>query len=223
MPAPAFVQVTSVSADTDDSVSVAYSGLTEILVGDLLFLFAVNSQIGGTVGTISTPSGWTSIHNPAAFRDGSSTLNGTMALFYRIADGTEAGSVEVLRTGSTGGGGQDFLACMAQFRGTGTRPIISTHQVNQESAVSTITWNAVSFSAGEATAIGFEGQLSGTADTPAGYTEAISSGNQAHISIDYKEGVASAPSVTASGGSSDGWATIHLVIFNALGRSFIVN
>lgn len=221
MPAPAFVEVTSVTADTDDSVGVAYSGLTEILVGDLLFLFVVNSQIGGTVGTISTPSGWTSIHNPAAFRDGSNTLNGTMALFYRIADGTEAGSVDVSRTGSTGGMGQDFLACMAQFRGT--RPIISTHQVNQESAASTITWNAVSFSAGEATAIGFEGQLSGTADSPAGYTEAISSGNQAHISIDYKEDVASAPSVTASGGSSDGWATIHLVIFNALGRSFIVN
>lgn len=218
MAAPSFIDVTTVAVNTGSSVTVNYSGLSSIQDGDILFLFAVNSQIGVSVGSISAPGDWVSIQNPAAFRNNVSQLNGTMAVYYKIANGTETGSVECNRTGDTGG---DFLACICQFRGI--KVVLGNHSTNQESSSATITWNEVTFSGAEGTAIGFGGELSDTMDTPSGYTAAISSGSAAHISIDYKEDVVSVPSVTASGGSSDGWATVHLVIFNALGRSFIVN
>jgi hypothetical protein len=206
--------------ETDGSIDVGYPA--GVAAGDIIFLAIVNRQAGGTVGTIDTPpGGWTAISISAAFRNGGSTLTGTFALYYKVATGSESGTETITRTGDTGAG-LGFAARMILFRGLILA--IDGTSINQESANATIDINAVTVNGPERTLLAVIFQCgSDDAGTPAGYTNAGEGGTTIRLEFNYLEDVSVGTATTATGGSTDGWGTAHVSIFNVRGRSFIVN
>lgn len=82
---PQVVSTNTSNVDTS-STSRPIDLPTSYSAGDLLLLF-VSTQLNAT-GTISTPSGWTS-----GFQTQNGATQQAMALFYKVADGTEGSTV----------------------------------------------------------------------------------------------------------------------------------
>lgn len=216
MNAPTFIAVGTRNETTSGSIAPAYPG--SIVLGDLLFLLAVSTDLGSH-GAIATPAGWTALVTTATLRDSSPADVGVMALFFKVAAGTESGSQTVTRTGTTGPG-TAFAGQIYQFRG---REYDSNEQTNQQNSAATITWNAVFFSGARRTLLAFVGQADNTsAGTPAGYTNAAGGGTNVYVGLNYQEDVTSDGAVTASGGTTSGWCTVHLSIFNPSGYSQVI-
>jgi len=224
--APAFIAKGTINADVTGTINPSYPG--GIVAGDLLFLLAMNNQLGGSIGTINTPAGWT-LSNSGSFQNSGLNNVGTASLFYKLATGAEAGSVAVSRTGDTGGT-YSFTAQIYQYRGTNAVPEFPA-TVKQDGAGSlTVTWDAIAgINGNERTLAAFVGQqTSSPPDTPTGYvesaTDSVSAGPiEVTLECNSKENVSSDGLVTASGGSTTGWITFHVCLLNPLGRSFIVN
>lgn len=222
MSAPTFIAKATASSSNASPHSQAYMG--SINANDLLILAVFTNQVGGTIGDISTPAGWTFVQGGIGYRNNSPADVGTFKVFSKLADGTETGSVSITISGSTGGG-VIFFSQMYQFRGD-SRTLVESAAVNiLGDGNSTITFNAISVSGNERTLIAICGQNSGAPGVPTGYTNEAQddTGGLAFLHLDAKENVSSDGSVTATGGHSDGWATVHFSIFSPKGRNQIIN
>ena len=224
MPAPAYAAKSTASTSNASPHSTNYMG--SISAGDFLLLVVfTNQEFGGTPGSISTPAGWSLVSGGVGYRDSSLNNVGSFSAFYKIADGTEVGSVAVTITGSTGGSNL-FYSQMYRFTGT-PGPVLESGASNiLGDGNATITVPATSVGGNARTLIALIGQNTNAPGTTTGYTNRAtdsSGGIVAHLHIDTRDDVGSDGLVTAASGHADGWATIHLSIFSPLGRSFIVN
>jgi hypothetical protein len=220
MAAPGYIQ--KGSADFGDGLTINPLYPVSIQEGDFIFLVAFSQQLGATIGAINTPAGFTPVGGAGMVNSLSQPLGG-MSVFMKVADGTESGTLPVSRTGSTGPSTL-FIAQMFAFRG-GLLKIESVS--NNTGYSSTVTYNALVVNGNERTLIGFFAQNDDSGvGSPADYTAhtfAVPSIPTGEIGCFYKEDVDAAPAATSIGGSTEGWATVHLALFNVRGRSFIVN
>lgn len=212
--APLFVTGATAVSGTGSSIDQGYMG--SIVAGDILIIFAGSYQeMGGSIGDIDTPSGWTPCGGGIGFRNSSLVNVGTAKAFYKIATGSEVGSVTITRTGSTGGSNA-FSSQMYQFRGgsSGIVEDFSTNQLGDGNA--TVSWNAVAVGGAERTLIALCAQIGVTCDTPSGYTNEgdVAIGGAIALRCDVREDVSSDGSVTATGGDTAGWLSIHISIFS---------
>lgn len=223
MPAPTFIEKATAATSSAATISLAYAGFTDIQAGDWLFAALLSYQEpGGSIGDI-TPDDpdWQEIGGGIAFRDSSLNNVGTFKVFRKVATGLETGNADFTRSGSNGGSNA-FLGQMYQFRGTNiVLNATATNILGDGNA--TITWGNVTVVGLETTAIAFVGQITDDPGSPAGYTNDASDasgGVVLYLECNSEENT-SGGIVTASGGSADGWATVHITIFNATGYSFI--
>jgi hypothetical protein len=216
MAAPSYVGKGAVNSGTGSSITPGYGSLT-VAAGDLLFILAINKQLGGTIGGITAPAGWTE-DIFGTYSNNAPTSAGTISLFWKKAVGGESGTVTVNRTGDTGGTHQ-FSAQIYQF--TGFNPYIESSSINVlGNGVPTVTWNSVTVGGTERTLAAFVGSLSSTGlSAPATYTEAkdeVSAGPiEVTLLIGVKANVSSDGSVSSASGDDDGWGAIHVSIYNA--------
>lgn len=220
MAAPAYIQ--KGSADFGDGSTINPSYPASIQAGDFIFMLAFSQQLGATIGAINTPAGFTPIGGAGMVNSLSQPLGG-MSVFVKVADGTESGTISVSRTGSTGPTTL-FIAQVYVFRGG----ILKIESVSNNTGTSaTVTYNALVVNGNERTLIGFFAQNDDSGvDSPVDYTAhvySVPSVPTGEIGMFYKEDVDAAPAATSIGGSTEGWATVHLALFNVRGRSFIVN
>jgi len=196
-----------------------------IVFGDMLILWVVNDQLGVTTGIINTPSGWTPVVT-GGFNNSAVALVGNGAVFYKAATGSENGGfVTVTRTGDTGGL-TTFSAIIYQYRDANT--IEDSDLKDDGNGDATITWNAVTVGGSVRTLLALVGQKDSIAiSTPTGYTARTSDSDGMNMTLELKdyENVSSDGSVTATGGRTDGWITVHMSIYWQVqgGGSFIVN
>lgn len=221
MPAPSYVAKSTLSVSTTDKCDIAY--IASVPAGDWLFaLLLTYQEPGGSIGDITPDEpGWLEIGGGVGFRDNTPNNVGSLKLFRKIADGTETGSATFSRTGSTGGSNA-FVGQMYQFTGTNIQLISSAFNILGDGAA-TIDWPAVSVIGTETTAIAFVGQMTDDPGTPAGYVNEASDssgGIVAYLECNVEED-SSGGTASASNGSADGWATIHISIFNSAGYLFI--
>lgn len=107
---PALIVVTTPDTGPgDDTVALTYP-TTDLRHGDVLVgLIYVNAGAGQTVTNVSVPNGWD--WQIAATATG---VQRTVVAFYRMARGTETGTITV--TCQTSGGTGQLDGCFAQFR-----------------------------------------------------------------------------------------------------------
>jgi len=223
MSAPAFGSKGTEDHSQTGTITPAYPGTVN--AGDILFLMVMNYQGGVTIGSIGSVAGWTLLES-GNFKDSSPVTVGNAALFYKIATGSEAGTVSVTRTGDTGGT-TEFAGQIYSFSGANA---IESHNMNSTAdGSSPIDFDAVTVGGNERTLVAlYAGLDSLPGGVPAGYTnkaqDTISTG-----AFDYtldchdKENVSSDGAVTGTGGTLNGYVTFHLSLFTPAGRSFIVN
>ena len=223
MPAPTFIEKATAAVSTTANISMAYAGFTDIQAGDWLFAALLSYQEpGGSIGDI-TPDDpdWQEIGGGIGFRDSNPTNVGSFKVFRKIATGLESGSADFTRSGSNGGSNA-FYGQMYQFRGTSLALIGSATNILGDGNA-TITWGNVTVVGPETTAIAFVGQITDDPGTPAGYNNDASDasgGVVLYLECNSEENT-SGGIATASGVAADGWATVHVTIFNATGYSFI--
>lgn len=205
---PAYVAKGAKNESSGASVDPNYMG--SILAGDLLFIQVINVQ-SPTVGTINTPSGY-SVVSEEVFSWG------TAALFYKTASGSEVGTINVSRTGSTGSPGDYMMAQIYQYRdASGTVTIDDTDDYSVVGNTS-ITWRALTLTNSHRTLAAFFVDYNGSSVlAPTGYDDgtAIDSSSLisgVNIGVFTKEDTNTAPQVTSTG-SFDGWATWHIAVY----------
>lgn len=202
---PEFIAKGTADEDTTaSSVDPVYMG--SVLVGDLLLMQVINVQT--TVGSISTPSGFTLLAQE--------TMTwGTVAWFYRIADSSESGAVNVSRSGS---GNQYMLAQIYQIRHYGL--VLEDSDANSAEGDVTAIFDALTV-AGEVRSLvamltTYDGS---TPAAPTGYTlEATDSSTLISgtvIKLFIKENVSAGSLISVAGASYNGWATMHLSTHNS--------
>jgi hypothetical protein len=204
------------------SVAPTYPG--SIAAGDLLLVFGV---IEDSTGDIQTPTGYS---NPAENSQTGIATNVSAYLFYKIASGSESGTLTV-NGGSLSGGTADYMFAQI-YRISGTNITIADTDSTKGTS-GTITWDAVNIANASSTLLAMVvnwNDSGSNPDTPSGYTLNASDTSSAvsgmYVELNSKENTASGSSVTASNGSPNGWATFHMSIYNNItisGRSFIVN
>lgn len=205
--------------------TIALGYPSSIQAGDLLILLA-NSVVGGY--SINVPSGFTSFYNGLY---GGSSQAGYL-FCYKIADGTEAGTISVTRTGGGYGINDNFLGRIFRYAVDNKKINIETSNTDLDTN-GTADWGALSINGMGRTIISaiVSWTLDDTliADKPASYTSRGfyngGGGNFLTVAIADKENVSSAgaQSVSIDPGTTYGWVTMHLSIFSPAGRSFIVN
>ena len=215
-PAPVFVSKGTWSYSDTTTVT---PNVGTFAAGDLLFLFAMNDQEGGSIGTIQTPSGWTLV-NSGDYNDDNPTQVGNGKVFSRVADGSET-FVTVTRTGDTGTG-HGFAAQIYAFRGDAYITVEASSVKTDGNGAATATWPAVTVGGPKRTLLAFIGKSASLRPlTPTGYTESssdsVTEGYQWCLELNTKEDVTSDGAVTASAGTfaADGWLTFHVSIYNA--------
>ena len=210
-PAPAFIAKGTEDANTGATVAPTYMG--SIVANDMLFAFAISNQQGGTIGNIGTPSGWTKV-DMRIYRNSGGTIVGNVGLYYKIATGSESGTLSISRTGSTGAG-KFFEAQLYQFRGT-ANIALESYNVTDGGGSTTVTWNSVTVGGLKRTLLAFVGLNRATvaAGVPSGYTQEASDIANLTMDLNVKEDVSSDGAVTATGGTVDGWGSFHLSIYN---------
>jgi hypothetical protein len=220
MAAPTFIGKATAASGTGADVNQGYGSLS-IQPGDILFILALSAQEGGTIGDITCEPEWSECGGGIGFRDDLLNNVGTIKAFYKIADGTESGTVTVSRTGSTGGLNQMYTQ-MYQFRGA----VIQVHDFATNilgDGGALIEWENVNVVGLESTTIAFVGQLTEDPGLPTGYTfnaQDTSGGIVIYLECSSLEN-SPGGNVTGPDGGADGWATIHITIFNVGGYSFI--
>lgn len=217
MAAPSYIAKGTFAESTTNSVAATYMG--SINAGDIIYYMALNVQ--GTVGSIATASGFTSISEEVFSW-------GTIKFMYKVASGSESGTISLTRSGSTGVGTY-FAAQLYQVRGDPTYLTIEEADPNSGTS-STITWDTVTVGGAERTLLAFVTNYDDVSapGTPSGYTSSASDNSTLvsgmYLALKTKSSVSSDGSVTASG-SANGWASLHVSIYNNIpfSRSFIVN
>lgn len=222
MAAPSFIA--KGTYDFGDGASVSPSYMGSINAGDNLFILAFSQQEGLTIGEISTPAGWTDLGG-GTISDSVPNQIGVFRVFFKLADGTESGSVTISRTGSTGVT-TTFVAQIYQFRGTILASEVS--MVGEVGSDSSVDFGAITITGNERTVIAMCAQNDDSGvGVPTGYTERardqVPSAPTSELTLFTLDDVSSDGAVSAINGSSEGWGTFHLAIFNVRGRSFIVN
>lgn len=216
MSAPEFIAKGTKGSGTGGSVSFTYMG--SILSRDFLFLYVVS--VGN--GAITADASWTQV---AAGVFPPSSPAGGWKLYRKLADGSEAGTEAVTRSGHSGS--DLFIAQVYQVRSPfGIPTLESSANLTTGSVSSTITWSATTVSGTERTLLAFVFNYNGAdPGTPSGYVnEATDNDSGSYMELNVKENVISGGSVTATGGSSNGWTSIHVSIYTMpSARSFIVN
>jgi hypothetical protein len=220
MAAPAYIAAGTKGSGTGSSINVTYPTVS---ANDFLIIWAMS--IGG--GTIATPTGFTKIMN-GILRTPPFTNVGVGYAFYKIASGSESGTIAVSRSGHSGS--NTFIGQMYQYRGTQYIGYESENHSPYGGNGDTITWDAVTVNGTERTLCALIANYdAGNPGSPSGYTnnQSDNTGGE-YLECNTKANVSSDGSVTATGGSSQGWLTTHITIYNgaapsSVGRSFIVN
>lgn len=223
MSAPAYVArstKTVLNGTGGASNTVALPYMAGIQPGDYLLICAVNQFPGALTGSVTIPAGFTSLGVNASFSDSSAAFSGTMAIWERIADGSEIGSVDV-------GGFSDVnwtLTCqMYQFRMTpsGRRILLgSSATKGDQDGAATIIWPAITIPGAGRTLLAFHAGTHNSSPAISGYTLQA---DDDVLMLFTKEDVSSDGSVTSIGGGSAGYATAHMSIFSPAGRNQILN
>jgi hypothetical protein len=240
MAAPAYIDKASSQSASDGSggvgcsVNIAYSDLT-IQPGDLLLLVIIGKYTPGALGGGSvnvTSGGWSSAAagSGTTYTDSSPASAGNGAVYYRYADGTEAGNVTCTSFSSAP---NEILANIYQYRTAGFDMTLreSGTSVQSSSGQATVTWNSIAVGGAERTLLAVSGSRDSSPGNPSGYSTVDSdSGGGMTIKIASIENVSSDGLVTAGSGSSSGWFTAHISLYGADevpagggARSFIVN
>ena len=215
---PGFIAKGTYSEVTGATATPAYPG--SIVANDLLLMMAVTDQAGATVGSISTPAGWTLLKSQI-IRNSSFTIVGEAKLFYKRATGAEAGTVNVARSGSTGG--SNYLGAQI-YQMRASNPAFDGTPITNADSTGTVTWSDATVTGNARTLLAFSAQVNAqNIGTPAGYTNNATDGTQLNLNLHTLEDVTAGPSVTATNGHAEGWATFHFALFNLGARSFIVN
>lgn len=226
MSAPTFIAKSSGAsasggAGLGATASLPYMG--SIQAGDILFILAAALSSGASIGSISAPAGFTGFGGGSTFNDNVAVVAGNAALFYKIADGTESGNVNVTGFSNLT---VEIRAQMYQFRSsTAIRTLIDDTAVKSNgNGAATMVWNALTLTGGGRTLLAFSLQTGGSPGVPSGYTNvANDSISPAILRVDTVEDVSSDGSVSASGGSTAGWFTTHVAIFSPSGKFQIIN
>lgn len=210
---PTFIAKSTTSTTNGSSVDQDYMG--SIQAGDRLYILAVSFQEeGGDVGDVSIASGWTEVAGGIGFRNSALTNVGTGKLFSRVATGSEVGAVTVSRTGSTGSVNTLYTQ-MYQFRGVDmVSEAFATNILGDGNT--TVTYDAVSVGGNHRTLIAFCGQIGPVPDAPSGYTNAATDDTGSgflSLRCDVKEDVSSDGLITATGGNTSGWFSIHVSMY----------
>lgn len=195
--------------------TVTFDYMAGIEARDLLLLYVVSIGLGGLDADPSWEAVATGIfpNTPVA----------AWTLYAKLADGTEAGSEDVDRSVS----GSLFMAQVYQFRSPFGTPVIeSISNLTTGGITDLITWGAVGVNGKERTLAAFVINYDGANPaTPALYTnEATDNDGTTFMELNVKENVIAGGAVTATGGSSDGWTTVHLALrTRPAARNFIIN
>ena len=223
MAAPIFISKGTYDFSDTGTINPTYPA--GIQSGDILFILAFSQQEGVTIGSITTPSDFTNLSGGGISNSNPDPIGG-FQVFYKIATGSEAGTVSVSRTGSTGGSTL-FIAQIYQFRGTIIA--IEPDYTPTVGSSSTITWGTIALTGNERTLLAFCAQNddSGVGAPSGGYIQEanddVPSIPSGQLTLSVLENVSSDGAVTNGDGSAAGWGTLHVAIFNVKGRSFIVN
>jgi hypothetical protein len=218
MAAPTFQAKGTVATGTGSSVSPTYMG--SINANDIIILAVFSDGMG----TITPPSGYSQISQVLIpFAPSSPTM--LFKTYYKVASGSESGSTSVTRSGHTGS--SLFMAQFYQFRGDNYLTIEDTQTTGGLST--TITWSAVSVGGTERTLAAIVLNHGTNPGVPSGYSSsATDSSGTDYLELNTKVNVSSDGSVTDSAGSTSGWMSVHISLYNntppaILARSFIVN
>lgn len=202
---PSFVAKGTKDEDTGSSVDPAFmAGITS---GDILIIQVLNIQ--STVGSVGSASGFSTMTEQTF-------TWGTIKFFYKVADGTETGTINISRSGSSGGMGDFMMAQIYQISGN----TITLEDIEVSSdQLSTITWSAVTVGGAGRSLFALVTDYDGAGVSgPSGYSlEATDNSvgvSGATMAIFSKENVSSDGSVTGSG-SSNGWGALHLSVYGA--------
>lgn len=218
MAAPSFISKGTLGSGTGSSVSFTFpSGIAS---NDLLFLVVFDYGLG----TFTVNSSWTAISS-MVYPTGVPNLQ--IKLYWKSASGTESGSQSVTRSGYSAG---IFMAQVYQYRGNAylTRESYSQNQSNS----STINYNSTTVSGTERTLCAILlNYNSSSASTPSGYTaSATDNYSSTYLHLFTKANVSAGTATTSTGGSSSGYFTFHVSIYNSVPvvttyppRSYIVN
>lgn len=219
MAAPTFQAKGTAASGTGSSISPSYMG--SISANDIIIMKVFSYGIG----TITPHASWTPLN--FVYLPFSPSPPTMVARWYgKIATGSESGSESVSRSGHSGAG--LFFAQMYQFRGTANLTIEDHDSTG--GLGSTITFNATTVNSTERTLAAFVINYNGSdPGVPTGYSSsATDSVSGSYFELNTKSNVSSDGSVTISGGSSNGWMTLHMSLYNndpssIVSRSFIVN
>lgn len=201
MAAPAYQAVGAFGETTTNTVSFTYPTLA---AGDLLLLLVYDNGYGGAL-TIN--ASWTFVATGRAY--------GSVLLYYKIATGSETGTENITRQPPFTSG-LTFAAQCFSYRGDAFITIENVKRTN--GASDTITWTAPTVGGIERTLAALVvNRYGGNPGTAATYT--LNSDDQlttdnTYFELSTKANVSSASTVTATGGSLDGWTTFHLSIYN---------
>lgn len=218
MAAPTYKAKGTLDYGSGNSISVGYPTTA---ANDLMLLFLYNSGSA----KVFTPSGWTQLGLLKSTTDGIYI----MRCYYKLATGSETGSLTCTRNPLTVG---LFAGQIYSYDGTNNIAILGHSTAT--GTTNSITWNSVTMSGTERTLAAFIMNKNDSAGVPSGYTNNASdsftdNGEGVEFEINTKENVTSAPSASAtSGTSTNNWVTFHIVIYNndpvvTSPRSFIVN
>lgn len=190
--------------------------------GDFLIIHAGSAR-GGTIGSISTTDPFISLGASSIFQSNVPAIAGNAVMLIKVADGTESGTVPVLAFSDDD---VDVCATMYRYRQSTGQAIRIEDAVSKMdgNGNATVTWNGVTVGGNARTLLALSVQLGGQPATPAGYTQrAIDTDLGISLKLADAEDVGADGLITASGGLAAGWATHHVSLFSAAGRSFIVN
>lgn len=214
MAAPVIVSKGTQNNGTGTSLSGATLPAS-IAANDIIFNLCISHQPNG-IGAISiTPAGWTEAAQ-GSYLNASSVAIGRASLHWKRMAGGETGQIAMTRTGDTGIDGVFMAQC---YRVTGcetTGDPFDQCVFRGGPQSTTVTYNAVTVSGSERTLAAFSVMASNTSvGVPTGYIEGLASdgtttGTDAALDLDEKDNVASDGAVTATGGSTVGWATFHV-------------
>lgn len=221
MAAPTYKAKGTASQTQGTSFSFTYP---TVATNDLLFLLILETDLKA----ITVNGTWTQ-RAKKFIPSGSPTM--ALYLYSKLATGSESGTEAVTRSS---GGTKFFGGQVYSYDGDN---YITIESVSSNAGTSdTVTWSAVTVGDTERTLAAFSSNFNTTTTvtTPTGYTN---NADETLSSLDYdvmlelntKGNVSSDGAVTGTGGSSDGWGTIHVSIYNNTptgtggSRSFIVN
>lgn len=130
-PTPTYRHHNATLAAGVSSVDVAYP--TGLAADDILVLFAIYDPVGGTSVSWNMPTGFTRIGTEKTLSEGSKT-----GVFWKRADGTEAGNLTVTLNG-TMAGGRHLDVILAAYSGclTGADPVDDFSEVATDIVAST--------------------------------------------------------------------------------------